>query len=248
MPYSYAIYTGNGSTTQYAVSFPYIRREHVTASINRVATSAFTWVNNSTIEFTTAPANGARVEIRRITPVNAPLVDFADGSTLVAADLDTNALQQTYINQEQDDQFQDAIFVNSAGNLDAGGKQLDNLANPTDAQDAATKSYVDNYYGQVQTNNIVDSAVTTPKIQNGAVTAVKIADGTVTNAKLAFDGGPLSGFRNVIINGNFDLWQRGVLNASQEPFPLLLAASLPTDGALRGLGAKSVKGRLGLRF
>jgi len=41
------------------------------------------------------------------------------------------------------------------------------------------------------------------------ITSRIIQDGAVTNADLAFDGGPLSGMRNAIINGNFDIWQRG---------------------------------------
>lgn len=143
MAYSYSTFTGNGSTTQYAVTFPYIRKEHVFVAVNYVNQPTFTWVNSTTIQLPTAPGNGLLVEVRRATPVNAPLVDFVDGSTLVAADLDTNALQQVYVNQEQDDQFQDAIFINAQGNLDAGGKPLKNLGAPTDAADAATKSYVD---------------------------------------------------------------------------------------------------------
>jgi hypothetical protein len=42
----------------------------------------------------------------------------------------------------------------------------------------------------------------------------KFADGFVTSAKLAYDGGPMSGFRNAIINGNFDIWQRGTSSSS----------------------------------
>lgn len=197
MPYSYAVYTGNGSTTQFNVSFPYIRREHVFASIDYVSAS-FTWINNTTIQISPAPGNGTRVEVRRVTPVNVPLVDFADGSTLVAADLDTNALQQTYINQEQDDQFQDSVFINAQGLLDAGAKRLTNLGNPASAQDATTKGYVDglivaaaladNNYGDVTLTSsasvwtINNSAITSAKLADSAVTSAKIADGAIVNA------------------------------------------------------------------
>jgi hypothetical protein len=102
---------------------------------------------------------------------------------LVAADLDTNALQQTYVNQEQDDQFQDGISINAQGLLDAGAQRITNVANPTSAQDAATKTYVDTFVSQ--TANIANSAVTTAKIADGAVTSAKIADGGIATVDLA---------------------------------------------------------------
>ena len=109
MPYSYATYTGNGSTTQFAVPFGYVRREHVFATVATVS-ATFTWVNDSLIQMTTAPANGAAVRVYRLTPLTAPLVDFADGATLVAADLDTNARQSIYTQQELDDALVDVAL------------------------------------------------------------------------------------------------------------------------------------------
>jgi len=43
MANSFVRYTGNGSTTQYAVSFSYRDQADVTVTINGVATTAFTW-------------------------------------------------------------------------------------------------------------------------------------------------------------------------------------------------------------
>jgi hypothetical protein len=143
MPYSYALYTGNGSQTQFTVPFPYIRKEHVKVYVNYVDT-AYTWVNDSTVLLASAPGNGVRVETRRITPLLLPLVDYTDGSTLVAADLDTSNLQHLYKEQELDDDNKQTVYIDPATGLPtANGQRITNVANPTAAQDAATKNYVD---------------------------------------------------------------------------------------------------------
>jgi hypothetical protein len=117
MAYSYTTYTGDGSTTQYAVAFGYIRREHVLATVAG-APATFTFVNSTTIQMDAPPANGAVVRVYRQTPLTAPLVNFTDGSTLVAADLDTNALQSIYTQQELDD----SIVEGLAGVIPNGDK------------------------------------------------------------------------------------------------------------------------------
>lgn len=72
--------------------------------------------------------------------------------------------------------------------------------------------------GSVTTAKLDDQSVTAAKIADGAVTSAKILDGTIatadiannaiTQAKISTDV-PLSGMRNVLINGDFRIWQRG---------------------------------------
>jgi hypothetical protein len=235
MPYSYAVYTGNGVTTQFTVPFPYIRREHVVVSLDYVSTT-FTWINNTTVEVSPAPTNGERVEVRRVTPVNNPLVDFTDGSTLVAADLDINALQQTYINQEQDDQIQQGIYVDSAGNLTAGNQVLKDLLDPVDPQDAATKNWVETagasplvqfrsiFYGALATDPAVDpygnartegdlyfnSTLDQMRVFNGTTWQEASADATITRFKFTAVGGETS------LSGNDDNAQSLTYNVGLE--------------------------------
>ena len=143
MAYSYVVYTGNGSTTQFAITFPYIRKEHIKVYVNYVDT-AYTYVNDTTVQLATAPASPLRVEVRRVTPLANVLVDYTDGSTLIAADLDTSNLQSLYNEQELDDSLKQTVSIDPAtGLLSAGSQRITNVANPVNAQDAATKTYVD---------------------------------------------------------------------------------------------------------
>jgi hypothetical protein len=118
MAFSYYNYTGDGTTTQFPVAFPYIRREHVLAAVAG-SPATFTFVNSSTIQMDVAPANGAVVRVYRQTPLTAPLVDFTDGATLVAADLDTNAKQSIYTQQELSDSQEEGL-ANVIPNGDKG--------------------------------------------------------------------------------------------------------------------------------
>ena len=164
MAYSYSLYTGNGSTTQFPVAFGYIRREHVAVTVAG-SPATFTWVNNSTIQVDATPANGATVRVYRTTPIDAPLTDFADGTTLVASDLDTNAKQSVYIQQE----LSDSIIEGSAGAIPNGDRGV----------------IVTSVGGTVWT--IDTGAVTSTKIADGAIVNADVnASAGIVASKLAF--------------------------------------------------------------
>jgi hypothetical protein len=197
MAYSYNVYTGNGSTTQFTIGFPYIRREHIKVYVAYTDT-AYTYVNSATVQLAAAPGAGVRVEVRRVTPATSLLVDFADGSTLVAADLDTSNLQHLYLEQELDDSLKQTVSIDPATGLpDAGGQRIVNVGTPVSGSDAATKTYVDNIVttgvpdgdkgdivvlGAGTSWTINANAVTGPKIGTGAVSADKIASGAFTDS------------------------------------------------------------------
>jgi hypothetical protein len=205
MAFSYYTYTGDGTTTQFPVAFGYIRREHVLATVAG-APATFTFVNSTTIQMDATPANGAVVRVYRQTPLTAPLVNFTDGSTLVAADLDTNALQSIYTQQELDDSLVDGL----AGVIPNGDK------GDITTSVGGSVWVIDN--GAVNEVKVATGAITETKVGAGAITETKVGAGAITTAKLAnviapvvssLNGGPLAGFRNRIINGTMIVNQRG---------------------------------------
>ena len=143
MAYSYVRYTASGSTSNYTFSFSYLAESHIQVRLNGVLETGFTFLNSSTIHFTSAPAAGALIEIRRVTPKDVPIVDFQDGSVILERDLDLLATFNLYVSQETDDLAADGLFAGDDGTYGADGLRISNVGDPIDAQDVVTKHYIE---------------------------------------------------------------------------------------------------------
>ena len=146
MANSFVRYTGNGSTTAYSIPFSYRSTADLVITLAGVASTAFTLnAAGTTLTFNTAPASNVAIEIRRRTSQGTKLVDYASGSVLTENDLDTDSDQAFFMGQEAIDDANDVIKVSSTDfQWDAQNKKLTNVADPTSAQDAVSKNYLEN--------------------------------------------------------------------------------------------------------
>jgi hypothetical protein len=146
MANSFVRYTGDGNTASYSIPFSYRSTADLTVTLAGVASTAFTLnAAGTTLTFNATPSNGTAIEIRRKTSQGSKLVDYASGSVLTENDLDTDSEQAFFMSQEAIDDANDRIKVDSTNfQWDANNKRLTNVADPTSAQDAATKNYLEN--------------------------------------------------------------------------------------------------------
>ena len=119
--YAVDTHTGDGSTVNFGVSFDFIQRSHVTVARIVIATKAetpltvitsgsptgnqYAWVNDEQITVGTPPTADEEIRILRDTPENDQIVDWQDGSYIIAEDLNTSDKQWLYNIQELEDQL-----------------------------------------------------------------------------------------------------------------------------------------------
>jgi hypothetical protein len=99
-PYVPTTAVGNGTQVDFTFTFPYISPAHVTATINGVATTAFTFFSSNILRFNTPPADGTTVRILRETPGDELAAVFQPGGPLPIFGLNNNFLQSLFYNQE----------------------------------------------------------------------------------------------------------------------------------------------------
>jgi hypothetical protein len=217
MAFSYVEHNGDGATTNFAVTFPYISKNDVSVTVSG-SDHPFTWVNDSTVLITPAPAVGVNnVKISRTTQRSAPLVDFYD------TDHDLNAAQLLYLAQEYYDKVLSVVDLGVALPLPVvqGGT---GAAVPADARtnlglgDMAVqnKAAVDIDGGSIE--GITDLAIadggTGASDAAGARANLDVystAEAAAAAAAFAYSKTDIDNFAqgNPVINGSFQIWQRG---------------------------------------
>jgi len=146
MSFALLRYTGNNSTVTYSVSFAYRSTDDVIVSLNGVVktiTTHYTFPSSGQITFGTAPGTGVIVEIKRATSQATRIVDYQAGAVIKETDLDNDSIQGFYMAQEAIDITEDSLNKDSQDRFDATSKRIINVTDPTGAQDASTKNYVD---------------------------------------------------------------------------------------------------------
>jgi len=186
MANSFVRYTGDNSTTAYSIPFSYRATGDLTVTISGSATTAFTLnAAGTTLTFSSAPAQDAAIEIRRRTSQTTKLVDYASGSVLTENDLDTDSDQAFFMSQEAIDDAGDVIKLsNTDFQWDAQNKKLTNVADPTAAQHAATKNYLENTWLSATdkaTLNNVNSNISAINTVNSNISAITTNNSNATN-------------------------------------------------------------------
>jgi hypothetical protein len=164
MEYTRQSYVGNGSTSIYSITFSFLKNSEIKATINGTLTTSFVFVSSNQIQFLTAPANGATIDIFRETDDTQLAATLSQGSTIRSSDLNENFNQAINLIQEVDSNIINTILgigdyvenveatlaattaTANAALPKAGGTMTGAIVLPADPStnlQAATKQYVD---------------------------------------------------------------------------------------------------------
>ncbi|QHJ80095.1 MAG: hypothetical protein [Caudoviricetes sp.] len=153
-------YPLNGSNRRFSIPFDYLQRSFIRVTLSAANKEEqltlgvdFNFLNDTTIETvkTYGGADGwTRIQLRRYTDAKR-IVEFIDGSVLLAGDLNVATLQTLHIAQEGRDSAFDMLTVNSEGNYDAKDRRIVRVAAGINYQDAVNMSQFKDWTGKVTT-------------------------------------------------------------------------------------------------
>jgi hypothetical protein len=188
VPLSYLQPAGNGTNRTFEVPIGYLSRAHVKVytgydlatgiGTELLSGVGFTWLSDTSIQTTVAPANGAVLTIIRQTPSTSRLVVWSAGSPPTPTELNASDLQNFYIVQEQQDR-NDAGIAQSTEAKAAGATAATAAATATTAANAATTASTS---ATATANSALSQSTAANSLANSALTNSQTAQ---TNASAA---------------------------------------------------------------
>jgi len=178
-------YTGNGSNKLFSITFPYLETTDIFVFVNGTNTTAYTFANATTIEMTTAPANGATVYIARATNDTALQATFFPGSSIKAADLNLDFDQVLYIAQETTNEAQAATFSSNLATTTANTALSQSAAAVSTANTASSNASAAVSTANTASTNASNAVTTANTASSNASTAVNTANAATSTANSA---------------------------------------------------------------
>jgi hypothetical protein len=130
-PYSYRQYTGDGSAKDFQIPFPYLQRDHVHLYLDDrelVVGADYDWVTDVVVRLAVPPQAAVAgnpnskpqlLTVRRVTPEDDQIVQWKDGSYIIADDLNESDKQWLYLIQEHHDALMRIVW--NSPSLPGGG-------------------------------------------------------------------------------------------------------------------------------
>ena len=189
MAFALLRYTANGSTDTFSVTFSYRSTDDVVVKLDGVTqtiTTHYTFPTTSQVQFVSTPTDGQVVEIRRATSHSTRIVDYQAGSVIKESDLDNDSIQGFNMAQEAIDITDDALTKDSLDRYDATSKRIINVTDPTGAQDASTKNYVDTKFAS-DVSTVAASATAAASSATASASSATASASSATSAAASYD-------------------------------------------------------------
>ncbi|XAG93579.1 tail fiber protein [Klebsiella phage vB_Kp_XP4] len=118
----------------------YLDKSYIHVYLDGAETTGYTWTSATNIRLNTALAASTTVLLIRKTEREYLYIEFASGSPFIEVNVDSQNTQFLHLAQEL---VEGRAIPGFYGTISMNGYRIKDLANPINAQDAATKAYVD---------------------------------------------------------------------------------------------------------
>lgn len=118
----------------------YLDKSYIHVYLDGAETTAFTWTSSTNIRLNSPLSAETAVLLIRKTEREYLYIEFASGAPFIEGNVDTQNTQFLHLAQEL---VEGRAIPGFYGTISMNGYRITDLANPINAQDAATKAYVD---------------------------------------------------------------------------------------------------------